>query len=304
MKKTFQYFYPIIAIILLSLVIIGIRMSPVFSQEPQRSKREFDVFPVIGHGSSDTIPEAFLGKLSLFILAGQSNMSGRGDMPAHPQPINPRVFVFGNDYRWHYAREPMDAAINQVDPVSRDGNAGYSLATAFANTLLKKDSSLIIGFIPCARGATSIEKWQRNLSENSLYGSCLKRARAASTMGKIVGLLFYQGEADALDPEVYPQRKPSPFKWAEKFSRFVHDIRSDLGLPNLPIVFAQLSHNKAPKRYVYWEEVKKQQAKVNLSNVRMVKIPKLVLKDYVHFTKEGYDTIGKLFAEAYWKLTR
>ena len=253
--------------------------------------------------SGNPIPNKYIGKLSLFILAGQSNMSGRGEMPSEPLPVNPKVFVFGNDYRWHYGIEPIDASQGQVDTVSRDGKARYSIATSFANTMLEKDSSLVIGFIPCARGATSIEEWQRNLSENSLYGSCLKRTRAASTMGQIVGLLFAQGESDALDPKIYPEQKPSPFHWREKFSRFIRDMRNDLHCPDLPIVFSQLSNQTTPDKYIYWQQVKKQQSQVHLPNTRMVATPELTLSDYVHFTREGYDTLGKLFAETYWGLT-
>lgn len=274
----------------------------LFLQDRETSEIEYHVYPVIGEDKENTIPEEFIGKLSLFILAGQSNMSGRGEMPSEPLPVNPRVFVFGNDYRWHYGIEPIDASQGQVDLVSRDGKARYSIATSFANTMLEKDSTLIIGFIPCARGATSIEKWQRNLSDNSLYGSCLKRARAASTMGHIKGILLWQGEADALSPEAYPEREPSPFEWTEKFTRFVRNIRNDLGLPDLPVVYAQLSHHKNPGKYIYWEQVKDQQAQVVLPNTKMVVTPHLELSDYVHFTKEGYDTFGKLFGEAYWDL--
>jgi hypothetical protein len=43
------------------------------------------------------IPEEFQGKLSLFILAGQSNMSRRGNVPSN-QIADSRIFVFGNDY--------------------------------------------------------------------------------------------------------------------------------------------------------------------------------------------------------------
>jgi len=284
--------------------VIGIGGYLLCLDENNTSVIEHNTFPVIDSNRENTIPDEFIGKLSLFILAGQSNMSGRGEMPSVPLPVNPRVFVFGNDYRWHYGVEPMDRADNQVDRVSRDGKARYSLATAFAETLLEKDSTLIIGFIPCARGATSIDKWQRNLSENSLYGSCLKRSRATSPMGVIKGLLFYQGEADALSPNAYPERKPSPFKWAEKFSRFVMDMRLDLDEPDLPIVFAQLSHHTAPDRYIYWEQVKEQQAKVHLPNCRMVVLPELELSDYVHFPKEAYDTFGTLFGETYLNITR
>jgi hypothetical protein len=283
-------------------VVIGSGGYLLFLDEHTTSVKEHDIFPVIDYSREYTISGEFIGKLSLFILAGQSNMSGRGEMPSEPLKVNPKVFVFGNDYRWHYGVEPMDAAQGQVDKVSRDGKARYSLATAFANTLLEKDSTLIIGFIPCARGATSIEKWQRNLRDNSLYGSCLKRARAASTMGHIKGILFWQGEADALSPEAYPERKPSPFEWTEKFTRFVRNIRNDLGLPDLPVIYAQLSHHKNPGKYIYWKQVKDQQAQVMLPNTKMVVTPELELSDYVHFTKEGYDTFGKLFGEAYWDL--
>jgi hypothetical protein len=145
------------------------------------------------------IPEEFLGKLSLFILAGQSNMSGRGYLPSE-QSIHPRVFVFGNDYRWKIAREPIDAAHGQVDLVSEDGDAGFSPGLTFATSLVKGDPDLAIGLIPCAKGSSSIGEWQRNVADTSLYGSCLKRVRAAMTMGKVIGLLFFQGEEDAIDP--------------------------------------------------------------------------------------------------------
>ena len=39
------------------------------------------------------IPGKFSGKLSLVILTGQSNMSGRGDLPPE-QSIHPRIFMF------------------------------------------------------------------------------------------------------------------------------------------------------------------------------------------------------------------
>jgi hypothetical protein len=251
-----------------------------------------------------TISEEFLGKLSLFILIGQSNMSGRGELTETPQEVNPRVFVFGNDYRWHHAVEPIDSPIDQVDAVSIDGDAGYSIATAFAHTMLENDPDLIIGFIPCAAGGSSIQKWQRNLSEQSLYGSCLKRARAASTVGKITGLLFCQGPADARDPKKYPDKKGSPFKWKEKFTRFVEDIRMDLGIRDLPVVFSQMGSSTHPEGWLYWDEVKKQQAEVSLPYTIMTTEEGLPLSEAVHLTKDGYDTLGLRYAEAFLNLTQ
>jgi hypothetical protein len=264
--------------------------------------KQNEVKPAIQKQAS--IPEEFLGKLSLFILVGQSNMSGRGELPVTPQEINPRVFVFGNDYRWHHALEPIDSPINQVDTVSIDYDAGYSLATSFANAMLENDPELIIGFIPCAKGGSSIQKWQRNLSDQSLYGSCLKRVRAASTVGKITGLLFCQGPADARDPKAYPSKKGSPFQWKKKFRQFVKDIRMDLEIHNLPIVFSQMGSSTHPEGWLYWDEVKKQQAEVSIPYTIMTTEEGLPLSEAVHLTKDGYDTLGIRYAEAFLNLTQ
>jgi hypothetical protein len=151
--------------------LLNLYVPSLFFQKNQTSLNNQIKVTDVNTDKGITVPDEFIGKMSLFILAGQSNMSGRGEMPNQPQNIDRRVFVFGNDYKWHHAREPIDTPHNQVDLVSADSGAGYSLATFFANALFEKDTSLIIGFIPCAKGGTSIKKWQRDLSENSLYGS-------------------------------------------------------------------------------------------------------------------------------------
>jgi hypothetical protein len=248
------------------------------------------------------IPEKFSGKLSLVILAGQSNMSGRGDLPAE-HSTHPRIFMFGNDYRWKSAREPVDAAYGQVDLISEDRDAGFGPALAFATSVLKRNPELIIGLIPCAKGASSIKEWQRDLSENTLYGSCLKRVRAATTTGTVAGMLFFQGETDALDPERFPKWSPSASSYPEKFATFLDDLRGDLSLATMPVVFAQIGTNKAPRDYVNWEALKEQQKSSKLPCVAMITTDDLALADAVHFTTESYRIIGQRYAEAFLQLT-
>lgn len=187
--------------------------------------------------------EQHQGKLKLFILAGQSNMSGRGDLQQSGTNTNPNIYVFGNDYHWRLAAEPVDDPSNQVDKVSEDIGPGFSPSLSFATTILKQHPDMVIGLIPCAMGGSSICQWRRRLSDNSLYGSCLKRVRAASTMGDVAGLVFFQGESDALDPNKYPELTPMPSKWGDAFAAFVRDLRIDLNLPELPVVFAQIGTN-------------------------------------------------------------
>jgi Carbohydrate esterase, sialic acid-specific acetylesterase len=249
-------------------------------------------------GAQTGISEEFSGKLSLFILAGQSNMSGRGDVPSQ-QSIHSRIFVFGNDYRWKIAREPTDAAEAQVDLVSEDKGAGFGPGLAFAIALIKRNPDRAIGLIPCAKGGSSIQDWQRSLSEDTLYGSCLKRIRAASTVGRPAGMLFFQGETDALDPKRYSKKSPSAPSYAVKFTTFIEDLRRDVFLPRMPIVFAQIGTHEAPEDYVNWELVKKQQEKISLPCTAMITTGDLALNDGVHFTTDSYRIIGERYADAF-----
>ncbi|NJM97007.1 MAG: sialate O-acetylesterase [Phormidesmis sp. RL_2_1] len=140
------------------------------------------VRPDGGDGSADvlsdavesTVPERLQGKLKLYVLVGQSNMVGAARVP---DDINPsaNIYTFGNDYRWAVATEPVDSARNQIDRVSADPAAGFGPALTFAKTLVAEDSNQLIGLIPCAKDGSSITDWQRSLSSQSLYGSCLKR---------------------------------------------------------------------------------------------------------------------------------
>ncbi len=244
------------------------------------------------------IPKEALGKLNLFVLAGQSNMSGYADIDPNHNELEPKAFVFGNNYRWRVAQEPIDDPTGQVDPVSLDIGAGYSCGTSFARTFIKHHPNEFVGLIPCAKNGSSIEEWQRSLSDNSLYGSCLKRALAASPMGKIRGLLFFQGETDAMAPDLDVQRVKFPFRWGEKFSRFVNDFRNDLKIRDLPVVFAQIGINKEPKAFKNWKIVQEEQRKVRLARCRMIKTDDLSLKDEVHFDNKSYQVIGERFAFA------
>lgn len=253
--------------------------------------------------NNSNIPEEHQGKLLLFILAGQSNMSGMGDLPTAKIVTNPRIYVFGNDYHWKLATEPIDDATNQVDIVSEDLDAGFSPAMSFATTILEQHPDMLIGLIPCAKGGSSIYQWQRNLADNTLYGSCLKRVRVASSMGNVAGLLFFQGEIDTVDPtKEFPKKILLPNQWADKFEVFIQNWRKDLNLSTLPVVFAQIGTNTEPERFINWAVVKEQQLQVRLPFSAMITTDDLALKDYVHFSTESYQIIGQRFAKAYLEL--
>lgn len=247
------------------------------------------------------IPRKHQGQMRLFILAGQSNMVGWAPVPEGDNSDS-RVYVFSNDYHWRIASEPIEEAFNQVDKISEDRIAGFGPSLAFALASLEHNPEVIIGLIPCAKNASAIIEWQRNLSDQTLYGSCLKRARAASPMGQISGILFFQGEADALDPVQYPTPEPHPEEWALLFSKFVTGFRGDLNQPDLPVVYAQIGSNLAPEAFINWEIIQEQQESVSLPMAEMIVTDDLPLIDGIHFTSDSYRIIGRRFADAYWSL--
>lgn len=247
------------------------------------------------------IPQEHHGKMRLFILAGQSNMVGVAPIP-EGEKTDPRIYVFGKDYHWRIADHPIEDAFNQVDRVSENRIAGFGPAMEFAFASIEHNSEIVIGLIPCAKNASGIIEWQRDLSDQSLYGSCLKRARAASPMGEIAGILFFQGETDAIDSMQYPIPPPHPSDWSNLFSAFVTDLRNDLNQPDLPIVFAQIGTNKAPEAYPNWNFIMEQQASLKLSYSAMITTADLPLLDGIHFTADSYRIIGRRFADAYWNL--
>ncbi|HVJ66675.1 MAG TPA: sialate O-acetylesterase, partial [Caulifigura sp.] len=138
------------------------------------------------------------GKLALFVLAGQSNMSGRGRVDSGVKISTRPVYVFGNDDRWHRAIEPVDNGWEQVDRVSLDVVVGVGPGQRFGERWSELNAGQPVGLIPCAMGGSTIENWQRDERASALYGSMLRRCRAAAAEGEIRGVLFFQGESDAV----------------------------------------------------------------------------------------------------------
>ena len=236
------------------------------------------------------------GQLKLYVLVGQSNMVGEAEIPADAS-TSANIFTFGNDYRWGIATEPIDSSLNQVDLVSADDTPGFGPAFPFAQTLVAQNNNQVIGLIPCAKSGSSITDWEKNPSDQSLYGSCLKRVRAASLMGTVSGILFFQGEADAIDPQQFPSLRPDAAAWAEKFATFAYNFRADIGNPGLPLLYAQIGQPEDLEGLPNWAAVQAQQESLQISEGAMV-VTKDLPMDGIHFTADSYRVIGQRFAAA------
>ena len=239
----------------------------------------------------------------VFILAGQSNMSGRGDLgelppgfPAHGE----RLANFNNAYVWTTARAPLDDPQGQKDACSLDPFPGVGPGVAFGERLCELMPGIRVGLVPCARGGATLAAWAPAQGARTLYGSSLQRAAQAAKQGRVGGVLFYQGESDTAS-------RAAAEAWPKHFADLVAAWRRDLGDPHLPVVFAQLcalgkdlAHDPL---YRYWDLLKEKQAAIRLPRVLMVRSDDLPLKpDGLHLSTAGQMILGQRMAQAMHRL--
>ena len=100
--------------------------------------------------------------------------------------------------------------------------------------------------------------------DKNRYGFLLHHVRAVG--GRVKGLLFYQGEQDAIfgdhDETVTKPSLIGPLKtYGERFFSFIQALREDIGDPKMPVIFAQICrhHNGPEGRGKSWELIRETQ---------------------------------------------
>ncbi|MGH9720664.1 MAG: sialate O-acetylesterase [Bryobacteraceae bacterium] len=256
-------------------------------------------------GSNAAVNNLLVG--DLWVLAGQSNMQGVGDLADLEMP-HELVHNFDMADRWVVAEEPLHSLQTALDPVhwakgqtaplagealqrslaSRRKGAGLGLP--FAVEMVKR-TGVPIGLLSCAHGGTSMDQWDpalRNKAGESLYGSMYRRVKAAG--GRVTGVLWYQGESDA-NPKAAPV-------FLQKFERLVSSIREDFGLPELPFYYVQIGRHVNDSNVAEWNLVQDMQrrAEKTISRAGMATAADLSLDDGIHVSTPDLKRLGRRFA--------
>ncbi len=161
--------------------------------------------------------------LRLVLLIGQSNMAGRGTVTPADQQIHPRIFMLDKACAWVPARDPVH--------FDKPTIAGVGLCSEFARRLAAQDPRAKVGLLPCAFGGTSLGQWKPG---SALYTNAVARARVAMKSGRLVAILWHQGESDCSAPTTatYPKR----------FAAMAASLRADLGAADVPLLIGELGH--------------------------------------------------------------
>lgn len=241
----------------------------------------------------------------LWVLAGQSNMQGVGDL-IDVTPPHPSVMALGMDGKWVQAEEPLHWLVDSPDPVHsgdpstqkkrseeehKTRTKGTGLGLPFAVAMVEK-TNVPIGLVICAHGGTSMEQWNPAKKEDggkSLYGSMIRQVKLAGN--KVAGVLWYQGESDAMGgaAEKYPK----------VFADFIAAVRSDFHDSELPFYFVQIGrfvNGGSPKG---WNAVQDAQRKLpdQVPNTAVISVIDLELDDLIHVGTQGLKRAGKRLAQ-------
>ena len=230
----------------------------------------------------------------IFIMAGQSNMAGRGIVEPEDTVPNPRILTVGLNNEWVVAKEPLHLYMPELK--------GLDGGISFARKLLKYiDDSISIGLMPCAVGGSPIQAWAGDSIFNGvqLFTNFREKAGMAMKYGEVKGILWHQGESDAFDEKI-PVYK-------EKLEAVLGNMRKFLGNNSLPIIMGELgSYTRPKKRQENWNKINEiiRQIPENLNNCYVIPTNDLSCNpDLIHFNNVSQRELGKRYADKFLSIS-
>jgi len=254
--------------------------------------------------------------LDIWILAGQSNMEGVGELTDALTPSE-QVWSFTSAGRWEIAAEPLHRFWESFTPVHqnlirpglppdrkhlsdaelavltiRERQYGAGLGIAFGQAMATTIGRPI-GLLPCAHGGTSLDQWNPNLKNNggrSLYGAMFERLQRAG--GKPRGLLWYQGESDGWN-------LATSVSYQQRFEEWITRLRADIGAPEFPVLVVQIGRTTldSPNTQA-WNQI--QQIQYDLPTrvpfTAVTSAIDLPLVDCIHLNAAGLNRLGRRLA--------
>ncbi|MBB6324820.1 hypothetical protein FHS59_000435 [Algoriphagus iocasae] len=223
----------------------------------------------------------------LYLLMGQSNMAGRGQVEAIDTLSHPKVWMLDSAMNWVLAKDPM----HFDKPV-----AGVGLGLTFGKIMANENPSVKIGLIPTAVGGSSINAWFKDSIHNQTktypYDDMIARAKKALSDGTLKGILWHQGESDTGNEE-------SIANYPTKFYAMMDSLQKDLGIEPVPIVMGEIGHffyGKAPLA----KNINDTFSQIASENpcIDFVRSDGLNHKgDSTHFDSNSYHVLGMRYAE-------
>jgi hypothetical protein len=231
--------------------------------------------------------------LTVFILAGQSNMLGQGvtaELPAELQASRPAA-LFAKSTELEF--KPLNPG-----KLGQTFGPEVSFGVEMARELKKN-----IGIIKLALGGTSLEKqwnpleYDKEKHVGELYKRLIDEVHAIQAKRpniKIAGMLWMQGEADSR----YFAKTMEQYR--DKLEALIDGCRKEFNSPDMVFVCGRIN----PPGWPHVKQVREAQETARRKRYTHIDLDALEKKkeDNLHFTTKGQIELGKLFAAAALKL--
>lgn len=164
-------------------------------------------------------------KIISFLMIGQSNMAGRGELK-DVEPIENKMCYMLRMGRWQPMSEPVNP---DRDIFTIRFHSGISLAASFADEVAKFTKKEV-GLIPCADGGTKISQWQPG---GILFDHAVMMTKLAMRTSELGGIIWHQGESDCRDFDKQ--------QYCAHFLNFMTELRKELNAEQLPLIIGEIS---------------------------------------------------------------
>lgn len=247
-------------------------------------------------------------KAKVFILSGQSNMSGGGHVVPEGLKFEPavgdKVQIWDASDVWN-KRGILGkwASLNELQAIKKEMKMDMiGPEFGFAKTMSELYPAEEIHLIKVAKGGTPINFWLPD-EKGKANGHTQLQENLKNALGKIegeyeiMGMLWMQGESDAktqADAEAYQK----------KLEQLIALVRKETNKPELPVVIGRISSKILESKKFKMPFVKTVQSAQEAvtktdKNVFVIDTDDLSQRDdLVHYDQAGQLGLGKRFGEA------
>ena len=259
--------------------------------------------------------------MMLVLLAGQSNMAGRGIATPEDLTAVPGLMYIGKDKKWRPAIEPITRDRKFIGAFHEDNSkaeppadpfdalsipekgfiVGVGPGRTFGRLLKEANPDKTVGLIPTAVGGTPISAWKPGGVDPwdaacHPYDESILMAKEAMKHGKIAAVLWHQGESDAANKNA---------NYKEDMREVIHNFRNELGLQNVPFILGELASFYEPNITDYMGYIDQAMYQLALEEpmVSVIRTKDLMHRgDHLHYDAASCHIMGARYFEAYQKL--
>ena len=250
----------------------------------------------------------------VYLCFGQSNMEGNATPEAQDQTVDPRFQTLAC-VNFSSPRRTMGQWYTATPPIVRQGT-GLGMADYFGRTMVENlPENVRVGVVDVAIGGTKIEGFMQDqvasyiasmnpssegwlinyfkAYDNAPYQRLVDMARIAQKQGVIKGILLHQGESNNGQSD-----------WPQKVKKIYDQLLADLNLNATDVPLFVGETVSQAEGGACW-----------LHNSVIARVPNVIPNSYVissagcpqrgdglHFTAEGYRTMGSRYAQQALKL--